>query len=93
MKILHLTLHKVWFDQIASGIKTEEFRGVKPYWIKRLEGKVFDEIHFRNGYSKNAPFMRVEWMGCKRRFVKDAPNSVVSTEQYIIKLGKVLERR
>ena len=36
MKTLHLTLKKKWFDMIASGEKTEEYREVKPYWIQRL---------------------------------------------------------
>lgn len=36
MKILHLTLKKKWFDMIASGEKTEEYREIKPYWWKRL---------------------------------------------------------
>jgi hypothetical protein len=35
-KILHLTLKKKWFDMIASGEKKEEYREIKPYWIKRL---------------------------------------------------------
>lgn len=63
MKILHLTLKKVWFDLIASGEKVEEYRENKPYWKKRLTDEKafleFDEIHFKNGYSKEAPFMRV----------------------------------
>lgn len=68
MKILHLTLTRKWFDLIASGSKTAEFREGKPYWRKRLlhsNGVAirYDEIHFRNGYSRNAPFMRVEWQG------------------------------
>lgn len=36
MAILHLTLTKQWFDMIESGEKTEEYREIKPYWIKRL---------------------------------------------------------
>jgi len=78
--ILHLTLLKKWFDLIASGGKTKEFRDIKPYWTKRLLGKNFDEIYFKNGYSKNAPFMRVEWKGMKKENGK-----------YVILLGKVLE--
>jgi len=35
-KTLHLTLKKKWFDMIASGEKKEEYREIKPYWIKRL---------------------------------------------------------
>ena len=53
MKILHLTLHKKWFDMILSGEKREEYREIKPYWIKRLQ-QDFDAIQFRNGYNKNS---------------------------------------
>lgn len=35
-KILHLTLKKKWFDMIALGEKKEEYREIKPYWVKRL---------------------------------------------------------
>ena len=35
-KILPLTVSKQWFDKIVSGEKTEEYREIKPYWIKRL---------------------------------------------------------
>lgn len=31
-----LTLKKKWFDMILSGIKTEEYREMKPYWEKRF---------------------------------------------------------
>lgn len=33
---LHLVLKSHWYDLIASGIKTEEYREIKPYWQKRL---------------------------------------------------------
>lgn len=36
MKVLELTLKKIWFDLIEKGIKTEEYREVKRYWIVRL---------------------------------------------------------
>jgi len=36
LKTLHLTLNKKWFDLIASGVKTEEYREPKPYWLRRL---------------------------------------------------------
>lgn len=35
-KTMVLTLKKQWFDMIASGIKTEEYREMKPYWEKRF---------------------------------------------------------
>ena len=36
MNILHLKLKKKWFDMILSGEKKEEYRAIKPYWLKRL---------------------------------------------------------
>lgn len=79
MKILYLTLMKQYFDEIAAGAKKLEYREIKPYWTKRLEGKVFDEVIFKNGYSKNTPTMRVEWLGMTR-----------NDTHYVIHLGKVL---
>lgn len=35
-KVLTLTVSKQWFDMIADGRKNEEYREIKPYWIKRL---------------------------------------------------------
>jgi hypothetical protein len=85
MKILYLTLYKKWFDLIASGKKKEEYREDKPYWQKRLlqeDGwpKRFDEIHFKNGYGNNRPFMRVKCNGVSR-----------GCGRITIHLGKVLE--
>lgn len=78
MKILYLTLYKKWFDQIKSGFKTEEYRGKTPYWIKRLRGKTFDEVHFRNGYGRNAPLLKVKCLDIEE-----------DTEVFIIKLGEI----
>ncbi len=36
MKTLHLVLKSKWYDKIASGEKTSEYRECKPYWNKRL---------------------------------------------------------
>lgn len=51
MNILCLTLKKQWFDMIEQGIKLEEYREIKPYWIKRLihnkeemSSQMFDEM-------------------------------------------------
>ena len=35
-KILHLSLKKEWFKLIESGIKIEEYRELKEYWLNRL---------------------------------------------------------
>lgn len=35
-KVLTLTVSKQWFEMIADGRKTEEYRFPKSYWINRL---------------------------------------------------------
>ena len=42
MRALQLVLKKKWFDMIASGEKREEYREIKPHWMK----------HFMRCYSK-----------------------------------------
>lgn len=65
-RILHLTLHKKWFDAIARGEKKEEYRECKPYWDRRLKGLGFPiMIYFRNGYQKSAPKMLVHCTGMR----------------------------
>jgi hypothetical protein len=79
LSILHLTLHRRWFADIASGEKKIEYRERKPYWKTRLQGRRYDIIKFRNGYSKNAPEIMVEFRG-----VRKAP------KKYEILLGRIL---
>ena len=35
-RILHLKLHRKFFDMIASGEKLEEYRNITTYWANRL---------------------------------------------------------
>ena len=72
--VLHLNLKRKWFDMIASGEKQEEYREIKPHWIKRLKDhsltnpKAFQEYNFvcfRNGYQKDADEMWVECRGIR----------------------------
>lgn len=35
-RILRLTLKKKWFDMYVDGIKKEEYRQIKDYWVNRL---------------------------------------------------------
>lgn len=36
MQILKLTVHKMYFHMLKTGIKKEEYREAKVYWLKRL---------------------------------------------------------
>lgn len=35
-KVLTLTINKEWFDMIVAVEKTEEYRVIKEYWVKRI---------------------------------------------------------
>lgn len=50
MSNLLIVLKRVYFNQIQSGEKLEEYREVKPYWEKRLQ-KEYKTITFQDGYS------------------------------------------
>ena len=80
MATLHLNLHREYFAAIAAGEKRIEYRDRTPYWRKRLEGREYDVIKFRNGYVTKAPEMLVEFRGLRTR-----------RNKYEILLGRVLE--
>jgi ASC-1-like (ASCH) protein len=65
LEVLHLNLHREFFDAIATGQKRIEYRKQSPYWRKRLEGRKYDTILFRNGYAKDVPELLVEFRGLR----------------------------
>lgn len=99
MKILHLTLKRKWFDMIASGEKKEEYREIKPYWIRRLFAwnnaydppRDFHAVQFRNGYCKNAPTVLVEWKDTVTGPAKPEWSDNWQGDVFIIKLGEILK--
>ena len=62
-KILDLPLKKEWYNMIESGEKKEEYREIKPYWIKRLTELKTDTLlfSFRNGY-QSIPFKKYDYV-------------------------------
>jgi hypothetical protein len=91
MKTLHLTLKEEWFKMIAAGIKKEEYRTIKPYWDKRLEGKDYDVIKFVWGYGDHRPNLTIECLGIQKG---GEGKYEWGWEEgcYVIKLGKILEQ-
>ena len=86
-KILHLTLKKKWFDLIKSGEKKEEYREIKPYWTKRLTIndraiKNYNYIIFTNGYRKDSPKLKIEYLGL-------GVGEFENRKCYVLKLGKI----
>ena len=96
MSTLHLTLKKVWFDLMVSGVKRFEYR--KPSdWIATRLAKDYDVIKFVNGYGNDKPYFVCEYNGYEisssLHHIVFLDNSTVEVEQgdYIIHLGKILE--
>jgi hypothetical protein len=79
--VLHLTLHREFFDAIADGKKKTEYRADTPFWRVRLVGRNYSEIVLRNGYATLAPLLRVQCLGIS----KDQP------DRFAIRLGKISE--
>tara|TARA_R110002124_G_scaffold283449_2_gene459515 strand:- start:32857 stop:33261 length:405 start_codon:yes stop_codon:yes gene_type:complete len=105
-RVLTLTLKKKWFDMIAKGIKKEEYREIKDYWINRLtedksicqmgnsdfvvNDRKFDKVLFKNGYSKDAPTMIVECKGIETTTGKTEWGAEEGEHYFVIRLGKIL---
>jgi hypothetical protein len=75
-KPLFLILKKEFFDQIASGEKTIEYREATDYWRNRLK-KPFTTVLFQMGYEKDAPRLLADIVsinvidGCYEIAIKD----------------------
>lgn len=62
-KVLYLTLKRVHFNKILKKEKVEEYREIKQYWAKRLLGKHYTHIQFRNGYQSDSPTILIQYLG------------------------------
>lgn len=76
---------------IEAGIKKEEYREVKDHWTKRLEGKRFDIVTFRNGYRADARTMTLECKGITKGSARpEWSGGTVSGPVYVISLGEFI---
>lgn len=90
MKALHLTLKKKWFDMIASGFKTEEYRDINKYFKARLVGREYDVVCFKNGYRRDSPTITLEYKGFFIGIGIIEWGALPRKEYYVIKLGKMV---
>lgn len=90
MNKLYLSIEKEWFDKILSGEKKEEYRLIKPYWIRRLGNKKYDAVVFSNGYTHDSPKITIECLGIQ---IVDKDTPIHNGRQYQIKLGKILGKK
>lgn len=64
--VIHLVLKYQWFDQIASKMKYEEYRDIKPYYEGLKDLKRGDIIIFHRGYTKK--IVKAEVKYCYKGF-------------------------
>ncbi|GJH39859.1 hypothetical protein RCZ04_04090 [Capnocytophaga sp. HP1101] len=93
MNTLHLTLKKKWFDMILLGEKTEEYREIKPYWTKRLLGKSYDNVCFRNGYARDAPSLTIELKTIRFGTGKPEWGAESNKKYFVLYLGKIINTK
>lgn len=94
MRILHLTLKKKWFDMICSRVKKEEYREIKPYWMKRLICDIGRSCQFidENGNVKGHMlipteyFRRFDTISANNGYTRGCPN--VKWKHKGIRIGK-----
>ena len=107
MKTLKLTLKKKWFDMILFGMKKEEYREVKRYWIQRLCNEIefennssweavfkkYDFVEFTNGYNSKSPQVTLEWKGLEIRTGNTDWGAIDGEDYFVIKLGSEVSRK
>lgn len=94
MKVLELPLKANWYDMIESGVKTEEYREVKSYWIKRLmlhpphdvRFKPYTHVRFRYGYTKRTMTFMIDRIDVG--FGNPEWGATPQRQMFIIKFGK-----
>lgn len=93
-KTLHLVLTGKWYDKIASGEKTSEYRECKPYWNQRFTGNknstgihlrqfVYDTVVFHKGYTATTMEFEIKSIG-----ITTEPNDLGLDRCWEIKLGQ-----
>ena len=73
ISILHLNLKSEYFYDIKNGTKPFEYRKNNEYWRKRLDGRYYDEVHFKCGYPKKedeSKIIKKKYIGYKTEKLK-----------------------
>jgi len=92
LRVLRLTLKKKWFDMIASGEKTEEYRTPSAWIFSRLIGKEYDVVEFSNGYGKHVPRVVVKYFGWHQGPGRSEWGGTWQNRYVVIRLGHVISR-
>jgi len=95
-QVVHFVLKKKWFDMIASGEKTVEYRKFGGYWANRLYGKNIAVFHF--GYTKKIMIFEIKRIKFSLKTSPEPDSDLKKTEWgfdpkedlFLIVLGKRL---
>lgn len=90
MKALILPVKRIYFEQIASGEKPEEFRLANAYWTKRLEGKQYSRVIVTLGYPKRTDTARrieFPWRGFTKQTITHEHFGPDPVEVYAIRVN------
>lgn len=92
--VLRLVLTGRWYDMIASGYKSEEFRDLSDYWTKRLVNWIrrpgIHVIAFSRGYRKADLFFLC--LSCAPLWRRIRPEwGEPWSPHYVIRLGERVE--
>ena len=89
MRVLHLVMKGVYFDQIRDGLKRDEYRLRSPYWRKRIEGKTFGRIDLSRGYAPKHcqdRHLSLTWRGYDVRMISHPQFGPHAVEVYAIRV-------
>jgi len=83
-----LVLHvkQIYFEQIESGEKKLEFREFKPYWIKRLKDRKYNNVKIYCAYTTK--FLIRKWTGFKKTRIKRAFLGTHTIDVFAIDISK-----
>jgi len=90
MSTLHLPLKGVYFDEIKSGAKIDEYRLITPFWARRLEGRTYDQIKLTKGYppkSDSSRRMTRPWCGFRKMIITHPHFGPDPVEVYAIRVN------
>ena len=96
--MLVLPMYRNYFDMILDGVKKEEYRVPKPYWIKRFEKawegmdkKTEQKVFFRNGYTNKSPYFVAicSWEGIRKG--NPSWGAEEDKEYLVLKVHRVVE--
>ncbi len=87
---LTLALKGEYFDQIKAGTKTEEYRLVTRYWIRRLEGRNYKRLILTRGYPNRTDHDRrlvLPWRGVRETVITHPHFGADPVAVYAINVG------